>query len=110
ANQLFRYSCVKLYALRHGLTLAVPGWTGNRLFGLRDQSCEGLSFPKLSYLGFAKNDREFWDWDDPPIDIDLKCYFQEIPECWRTHRALLRNLYQMPPDYREALDAWQRGA
>src|SRR5581483_5384972 len=33
ANQLFRYSCVKLYALRHGLTLAVPGWTGNRLFG-----------------------------------------------------------------------------
>jgi glycosyltransferase involved in cell wall biosynthesis len=108
ANQLFRYCCVKLYALRYGLVPAFPEWPGNRLFGLRDQSCEGLSFRKISYPGFAKDDREFWDLDDPPIDIDLEGYFQEIPECWRKHRALLRNLFEAIPDYREVLDAWQR--
>ena len=88
-NQLFRYACVKLYALRHGLTPAFPEWQGQQLYGLEDKSCAGLTFPKLNYPAFADNDREFWYADDPPIDIDLDGYFQEIPECWQKHRALL---------------------
>ncbi len=106
ANQLFRYAYARLYALRHGLTAAFPEWEGGPLFGLHDQSCAGLSFPRLSFPGFSDEDRQLWDKQDPPIDIDLAGYFQELPECWRRHRPLLRRLFQLPPDPRQALDAW----
>jgi glycosyltransferase involved in cell wall biosynthesis len=106
-NQLFRYACVKLYALRHGLTPAFPAWEGNQLFGLEDKRCEGLELPELVYPGFADNDREIWEQDDPPINIDLKGYFQELPECWRRHRPLLRRLFQLPLEHREAIEAWR---
>src|SRR5262249_9365848 len=42
ANQLFRYACVKLYALRHSLTPAFSAWDGSRIFGLKDKTCEGF--------------------------------------------------------------------
>src|SRR5262249_2121259 len=106
-NQLWRYTCVKLYALRHGLTPAVPAWQGNQLFGLQDASSEGFDFPRISYPGFAKNDRELWDRDNPPFDMDLDGYFQEIPECWRKHRDLLRNMFQLSHRHLEAMDAWR---
>lgn len=107
ANQLWRYACVKLYALRHGLTPALPAWQGNQLFGLEDPSCAGLNFPRISYPGFADDDRELWDQDDPPINVDLAGYFQEIPECWRNHRALLRRMFQLSPEHMQAIDAWR---
>ena len=106
-NQLFRYACLKLYALRHGLTPALPVWAGNQLFGLKDRSSEDLQLPPLSYGGFAKNDREMWERDEPPINVDLAGYFQEIPECWRTHRPLLRHLFQLPSEHLEAIEAWR---
>jgi glycosyltransferase involved in cell wall biosynthesis len=108
ANQLFRYACVKLYAVRHGLVAAFPAWQGNQLFGLADKSCDGLALPGLSYPGFADNDRELWDRDDPPINIDLVGYFQEIPECWRRHRPLLRRLFQLSPERVNAIEAWRQ--
>jgi glycosyltransferase involved in cell wall biosynthesis len=107
ANQLFRYACAKLYALRHGLTAAFPTWEGNQLFGMNDKSCVGLSLPQVSFPGFADDDRQLWEKDDPPINIDLVGYFQEIPECWRRHRPLLRRLFQLPPQYLHAIDAWR---
>jgi glycosyltransferase involved in cell wall biosynthesis len=109
ANQLFRYSYVKLYALRHGLTAAFPEWEGQRLFGLDDKSCEGLALQRLSFPGFSDEDLELWKRDDPPIDIDLVGYFQELPECWRRHRPLLRRLFQLPPEQLDAIDAWRHG-
>jgi hypothetical protein len=107
ANQLWRYACVKLYALRHGLTPAVPEWQGNQLYGLRDESCAGFDFPALGYPGFADNDREFWDEEYPPVDVDLRGFFQEIPECWREHRSLLRRLFQLSPENVQAIDSWR---
>jgi hypothetical protein len=109
ANQLFRYSFAKLYALRHGLTAAFPAWEGKRFFGLDDLSCEGLVFPRLSFKGFSDDDRQLWESDDPPINIDLQGYFQEIPECWRRQRPLLRRLLQLPPEHSYAIDAWRQG-
>jgi glycosyltransferase involved in cell wall biosynthesis/capsular polysaccharide biosynthesis protein len=106
ANQLFRYSFGKLYALRHGLTAAFPAWEGKQLFGLSDKSCEGLAFPRLAFEAFSGADRELWDRENPPIDIDLKGYFQEIPECWRRQRPLLRRLFQLPAEHRHAVDTW----
>jgi hypothetical protein len=106
-NQLWRYAFVKLYALRHGLTPALPVWQGNQLFGLEDESCEGFAFPRISYPGFAANERELWDRDDPPINVDLAGYFQEIPECWRKHRALLRRMFELSPEHMQAIEAWR---
>ncbi len=108
ANQLFRYCCAKLYALRHGLTAAFPPWQGNELFGLEDKSCLDLELPVLSFGGFAKDDRDFWYVENPPINMDLLGYFQELPECWRRHRPLLRRLFQLSPELTQTLDAWRQ--
>lgn len=109
ANQLFRYSFAKFYALRHGLTAAFPAWEGKQLFGLDDISCEGLVLPRLTFGAFSDDDRQLWEGDDPPINVDLAGYFQEIPECWRRHRPLLRRLFQLPPERLHAIDAWRHG-
>ncbi|HEY4406513.1 MAG TPA: glycosyltransferase 61 family protein [Xanthobacteraceae bacterium] len=108
ANQLFRYAYVKLYALRHGLTAAFPAWEGEQLFGLDEESCAGLTFPRLIFNGFTDDDRQLWERSDPPIDVDLAGFFQEIPACWRSHRPLLRRLFQLPPGHLQAIDAWRR--
>ena len=89
-NQLFQYAFAKLYALRHGATAAFPPWEGQQLFDLDDPPCAGLALPTLRFNGFSDEDRRLWERNDPPIDIDLWGYFQEIPECWRKHRPLLR--------------------
>ncbi|HXJ79106.1 MAG TPA: glycosyltransferase 61 family protein [Candidatus Methylomirabilis sp.] len=107
ANQLFQYAYAKLYALRHGLTAAIPPWDGQQLFGLADPTCEGLDFPKRLFNGFTDEDRRLWDMDDPPIDIDLLGFFQEIPACWQNHRPLLRRLFQLPTEHQQAIDAWR---
>ncbi len=107
ANRLFRYACVKLYAIRHGLTAAVPAWEGNQLFGLEDKPVTGLALPKMSFPGFAENDRMFWDLDEPPININFEGYFQETPECWRRHRPLLRRMFQLSDERVRAIDGWR---
>jgi len=107
ANQLFRYACVKLYAIRHGLTPAFPAWEGSQLFGLEDKPCEGLKLPQVTYPGFAQHDREIWDRDKPLVDIDLAGYFQELPECWRRNRPLVRRMFQLAPEHLEAIEAWR---
>jgi glycosyltransferase involved in cell wall biosynthesis len=108
ANQLFRYAYVKLYALRHGLTPAFPEWDGNQLFGLEDESCAHLSFRRLTFNGFTTHHRLLWDEDHPPIDIDLNGYFQELPACWERHRPLLRRLFELAPEQKNAIDAWRQ--
>ena len=102
ANQMFRYLYVKFYALRHGLTAAFPPWEGNRLFGFNDKSCAGLTLPRRTFHAFSDEDRQLWEGDDPPIDIDLAGYFQELPERFRQHRPLLRRLYELPSEPQQA--------
>jgi glycosyltransferase involved in cell wall biosynthesis len=106
ANQLFQYAYVKLYALRHGLTAAVPDWEGRALFDLQDPFCTGVALPQLSFKGFTEDDLNLWEIDDPPIDIDLLGYFQEIPECWQSHRPLLRRMFELSAEHQNAVEAW----
>lgn len=110
ANQLFRYAYLKLYASRNGLATAVPAWEGQQLFGLDDPTCDGLDLQKLIFHAFTDEDRRLWEMDEPPIDIDLVGYFQEIPACWRRHRRLLRRMFQLPVDQHRAIDAWHHEA
>jgi hypothetical protein len=107
ANQLFQYAYVKFYALRHGLTAAIPAWDGNQLFGLEDPSCVGLNLPELSFGYFSEDDLVFWKVDEPPVDVDLWGYFQEIPECWQKHRPLLRRMFQLSAEHRHAIEDWR---
>src|SRR5208282_4313769 len=106
ANQLFQYAFVRLYALRHGVTAAVPVWRGKYLFDLDDPPCADLNLPQLRFRAFIDDDRVLWDRDEPPIDIDLSGYFQEIPKCWQRHRSLLRRLFQLHVAHQSAIDAW----
>ena len=107
ANQMFQYAYVKLYALRHGLTAAFPEWAGNQLFGLEDPSCVGLNLPELGFGPFSEDDLVLWKVDEPPVDIDLWGYFQEIPECWQKHRSLLRRMFQLSAEHRHAIEDWR---
>ena len=61
ANQLFQYAYVKLYALRHGVTAAIPAWQGQQLFDLDDPTCAGLALPELRFNAFIDDDRPLWD-------------------------------------------------
>ncbi len=106
ANQLFQYAFVRLYALRHGVTAAVPAWRGKYLFNLDDPPCADLNLPQLRFRAFIDDDRVLWERDEPPVDIDLSGYFQEIPQCWRRHRPLLRRLFQLHVAHQSAIDAW----
>ena len=106
-NQLFQYAYVRLYALRHGLTAALPDWEGKQFFDVHDTSCQGLAFPELRFGAFEDHDRMLWDRDDPPINIDLWGYFQELPECWRRQRPLLRRMFRLLPEQEGAIDAWR---
>ena len=106
ANQLFQYSYLKLYALRHGATAALPEWEGKELFCLEDPSCAGVHLPRLSFAAFTDDDRMLWDMDEPPIDIDLWGYFQEIPRCWQPHRPLLRRMFTLSNAHERAINAW----
>ncbi len=106
ANQLFQYAFVRLYALRHGVTAAVPAWRGKYLFDLDDPPCADLNLAQLRFRAFIDDDRVLWERDEPPIDIDLSGYFQEIPQCWRRHRPLLRRLFQLHVAHQSAIDAW----
>lgn len=104
ANQLFQYAYVKLYALRHGLTPGFPRWEGAELYGLDDPACAPL--PEVRFGAFDESDRVLWKLNNPPIDIDLRGYFQEIPACWARHRTLLRRMFQLPRARRTAIDDW----
>ena len=105
-NQLFQYAFVKLYALRHGLSAAMPAWEGSQLFGLDDPSCAGLDLPELRFSAFSKDDQVLWKMDEPPVDVDLCGYFQEIPECWQKHRPLLRRMFLLSAEHQSTFDDW----
>jgi hypothetical protein len=96
ANQLMQYAYVKLYALRHGLRPVVPHWAGADLYKCRDAKPDGADRDELRFFAFDNDDLHLWRVPDPPVDIDLWGYFQELPACWKPHRQLLRRLYALP--------------
>lgn len=107
-NQLFQYACIKFYALRHGLKADLPEWEGKALFGLPESMPDGPCQSKLRFNNSMQDDRILWEMDEPPINVDLRGYFQELPECWRLHRPLLRRLFQLGDASQSTLNAWRQ--
>ena len=108
ANQLFQYAYAKLYALRHGLEPMLPRWIGNELFGLDDKCWAAPSCRELRFGTFDDSDLVLWEMNDPPVDIDLYGYFQELPACWERHRSFLRRLFQLIPQYAHGIERWHQ--
>ncbi|MGB6535139.1 MAG: alpha-1,2-fucosyltransferase [Xanthobacteraceae bacterium] len=106
-NQLFQYAFMKLYALRHGVTAAVPEWRGKYLYPLEDESCANLALPQLDFPGHLNFEHELWNVEEPPVGVDMHGWFQEIPTCWWKHRQLLRRLFQLPVPLENAIEAWR---
>lgn len=94
-NQLFQYAFLKLYALRNGLTLKVPPWQGEDLFGLSDSRSREGELCDLAFDAFDNDDLALWEMDDPPRNVNFFGFFQEIPPSFKPHRTFLRRLFSL---------------
>jgi hypothetical protein len=94
-NQLFEYAFLRLYALRNGLTLKVPPWQGEGLFGFADCRASEGELIELAFDAFDNDDLALWEVDDPPRNVNFFGFFQDFPACFRPHRAFLRRLFSL---------------
>ncbi len=95
ANQIFQHAYVRLYGLRHGCAVALPEWDGTEIYGIRDEAPPAPLPPEIRYFAFDNDDLDLWKLEAPPVEADFWGYFQELPECWMPHRALLRRIYEL---------------
>jgi hypothetical protein len=51
-----------------------------------------------------------WEMHEPPIDVDLWGYFQEIPRCWQPHRSLLRRMFALSDADEQSMKVWHSDA
>jgi hypothetical protein len=114
ANQLWQYLFVRMYGLRNGLAVQVPAWDGEQIFGFSDDRPDAANpvlgeRPSLAFVGAGDDDLELWNIDDPPRNVDFKGYFQNLPPQWAAHRAFIRNLYTLKPEWRGAVDRLHQG-
>jgi hypothetical protein len=104
-NQLWQYLFVRMYGLRNGLTVKVPAWEGEEVFGFSDPRPDDRSrHPCMAFIGAGDDDLELWEIDDAPRNIDIKGYFQCVPPQWRAHRPFIRRLYTLKPQWRGAIE------
>jgi hypothetical protein len=104
ANQLWQYLFIRMYGLRNGLAIQVPAWDGEQIFGFSDARPVPKERPSLAFLGAGDDDLELWEIDDPPRNVDFKGYFQSLPPQWAPHRAFIRRLYTLKPEWRGVID------
>ncbi len=104
ANQLWQYLFLRMYGLRNGLAIHVPAWEGERVFGFSDRRPDGAERPSMTFLGSGDDDLELWEIDDPPRNVDFKGYFPSLPPQWGAHRAFIRRLYALKPEWRGAVE------
>lgn len=99
ANQLWQYLFLRMYGLRNGLTVKVPAWEGEQIFGFSDPRPDGGPRPSMTFLGSGDDDLELWEIDDAPRNVDFKGYFQNLPRQWGAHRTFIRKLYTLKPEW-----------
>jgi hypothetical protein len=105
ANQLLQWAFLNFYAWRHDLRLEAPNFPAASLIGARPMPVS-RDLPTLRYAPFEDEAAlALWDLDPPLIDLDFDGYFQELPGCWRPHRALFRALLRFGAE--AAADRWR---
>jgi hypothetical protein len=99
-NQLWQYLFIRMYGLRNGLTVKVPAWEGERLFGFSDaRPSDDDQHESMIFFGLDDDDLELWEIDDAPGDVDFKGYFQNVPSQWGVHREFMRRLYTLNQEW-----------
>ena len=109
-NRLIQYLFLQFYALRNGLSVAMPEWAEGQALETPPPAMKLRkgSFPVVRFGPFE--DRAalaLWETDDPPVDVDFDGYFQEIPESWTRHRGHARRLLRLRPDAEAKAASWR---
>ncbi len=109
-NRLIQYLFLNFYALRNGLSVAMPEWPEGKALEVPPPAAK-LRKGDLPVMRFGPfEDRAalaLWNADDPPVDMDFDGYFQEIPESWTRHRGHARRLLRLRPDVEAKVAAWR---
>ncbi|MGL4324963.1 MAG: glycosyltransferase [Beijerinckiaceae bacterium] len=108
ANQIFQYAFLKLYALRHSLSVLTSPWEGQSLFALNDPPIAEGDLPELRFFAFDDDDKALWNMSSPPFDVDMFGYFQELASPYLPHRSLLRKIFDPVSLIRDPIDSFRR--
>ncbi len=104
-NQLWQYLFLRMYGLRNGLSIRVPEWEGERIFGFADQRPDSENrYDSLVFFGADDDDLELWEIDDAPRNVDFQGFFQQVPSHWRGHREFIRRLFTLRNGWRGAIE------
>ncbi len=106
ANQLFQYAFLKLYGLRHNAAVETPSWMGEEVYD--NSARHPITRRRRMVKGdeWSVRDLAWWDAERPPVDVDFWGYFQNVPACWRPHRAFLRRLFEPRAQWRGPVERW----
>ncbi len=109
-NRLIQYLFLQFYAMRNGLSVAMPEWPEGQALEAPPPAIR-LRKGGLPVVRFGPfEDRAalaLWESDDPPVDVDFDGYFQEIPESWVRHRERARGLLRLRADAEAKIAAWR---
>jgi len=104
-NQLWQYLFLRMYGLRNGLTIKVPEWEGDQIFGFSDERLsDDDRHESMIFFGNDDDDLELWEIDNAPYNVDFKGYFQHVPSQWGVHRQFIRRLYGLKPEWGGAIE------
>jgi FkbM family methyltransferase len=104
ANQLFQYAFARLHAAQHGLTLHVPPWIGNALFGTNDP-LPRRALPVLRQTATDPAADAVAGGPTPARNVDLWGYFQYHSSWYAPKRDAFRALFRPVPAVAAPLDA-----
>jgi FkbM family methyltransferase len=105
ANQLFQYLFLSLYALRSSCEPVFPEFEAACFFEVPFKPGRTSVLAPMSEV--ARGDAAiFLEAQEPPRDIELWGYFQDITNAHLRHRELAVRLLTPKPEYKSALDEW----
>lgn len=96
-NQIFQYAFLQSYARQHGLTVEIPAWVGNELYGFRDAPVGTTPCERI----VEKGEHETEDTIIPNLrmplkNADVEGWFQYHTSYYRPYEDQIRELFAEP--------------
>ncbi len=96
-NQVFQYAFLKSYALRNNLTVEIPAWIGEELYGFRDNPIGSKSLERV----VEKGEHQIEDTIIPHLrmplrNVDVEGWFQYHTSYYKPNQAYLMELFSEP--------------
>lgn len=101
-NQLFQYMFLQTYARTHGMTVEIPAWVGNELYGFEDPPCGNTPCTRVVEKGEHGIDDTIIPHIPAPLqNADVEGWFQYHTSYYKPHEDYIRELFAEPsPDVR----------